>query len=151
MSATTRLHPSDAVFATGNPEEQRAARDEYRRQQRLQAAMRSGMQELERSDLEFGRFHITHRPSGQLFHVTRGEQFAGQYDTATAYYVTAGQEVAFLEPHPAARRQSTSSVARAAGRAGSGTARPTPSRPPGRGDDLQGRPQARPSRRPGRC
>ena len=98
MSATTRLHPSDAVFATGNPEEQRAARDEYRRQQRLQAAMRSGMQELERSDLEFGRFHITHRPSGQLFHVTRGEQFAGQYDTATAYYVTAGQEVAFLEP-----------------------------------------------------
>ena len=98
MSSTTRLHPSDAVFATGSPEEQRQARDEYRQQQRLQAAMRSAMQELERSDLEFGRFHITHRPTGQLYHVTRGEQFAGQHDTATAYYVSAGQEVVFLEP-----------------------------------------------------
>ena len=48
MNSTTRLHPNDAVFVTGTPEQQRQARDEYRRQQRLQAAMRSGMLELER-------------------------------------------------------------------------------------------------------
>ena len=91
MSATTRLHPSDAVFATGNPGG--TAAGARRVPPTTAPASRDALRDAGTRTLrlEFGRFHITHRPTGQLFHVTRGEQFAGQHDTATAYYVTPGR------------------------------------------------------------
>ena len=66
-----RLDPNDPRLVTGTVQEQQQARDEYRRQQRIAVARRSGMEEVSHDDLEFGRRYISHLPTGRLFHITR--------------------------------------------------------------------------------
>ncbi len=73
------------------------ARAELRRQQRIAVAHRGGWPEIPRRHLTFGPFGtITDERDGTGYRVHRGE-----VDQATpavaAYYLTAGQEIVFLE------------------------------------------------------
>ena len=49
---------TDARLVTGTGESRRQARDELRRHITIKKAMHSGLPELARGDLEFGRFGI---------------------------------------------------------------------------------------------
>ena len=48
-------------------------RDELRRRQREAFAMRSGWPELNRSDLTFARYSVTHEPTGDQYQIFKGE------------------------------------------------------------------------------
>ena len=73
----------------------RAEQDDRRRADRLRVAMSSGLPELSRDDLTFGRF-ITHEPTGEFFLVMAGEP-AAHKDAFDAWYVERTGDVTFLE------------------------------------------------------
>ena len=74
-----------------------AARAEHRRQQRLRIAHRAGWAELERRNLLFQPFGIViHEPSGDSYHITRGEPDV-QYSPIVAYFIDPNGDPVFLE------------------------------------------------------
>jgi len=56
----------------GTPEQLQEAQRELRRQEQVRKIMNSGKEELARSDLTFGRHHITHEPTGDWYRVWGG-------------------------------------------------------------------------------
>lgn len=74
-----------------------AARDEYRRQQRLNAVKRSQWEQLERAELDFGRYFVTHTPTGRRFRVNHG-LLDGTHTGVSAYSMNAAGDVIALEP-----------------------------------------------------
>lgn len=75
-----------------------ASRDQYRREQRLNAARRSQWEKFEQKDLEFGKRWVVHRPTGRRFIVSRGELIDALYTGVTAYTLTEdGRDVIALE------------------------------------------------------
>jgi hypothetical protein len=92
-----RLLNRDRVEPTEDAS-RREARAAHRREQRLRVAMRSGWPELNRSDLIFTRYTITHTPSGTVYRAMLGEVATGGPSPVAAYYVDAVGDPVFLEP-----------------------------------------------------
>ena len=82
-----RIGNLDDPFVTGTEESRRAAREDFRRQQRLHLARQSRWEELDAEELAFGRRHVEHRPTGRKFKVSHGLLDA-IYSPVTAYVVT---------------------------------------------------------------
>jgi hypothetical protein len=79
------------------PFDDTAARDEFRRQQRVAIARRSRWEELDRAEVVFARRHVEHRPTGRRFKVSHGLLDA-IYSPVTAYVLTEnGGDVIALE------------------------------------------------------
>ena len=68
--------------------------------------MRSGWPELNRSDLTFTRFTVTHEPTGDEFSIYKGEvdTAIGTKNPASAFYYDQTGGVVFLERRPGSRR-----------------------------------------------
>jgi hypothetical protein len=75
---------------------ERHERVELARAQRLRFAKTSGLVELDRTDLSFGRYWIAHEPTGDRYFVYRGSIDAGPHHPVNAYYAT-GDDVVLLE------------------------------------------------------
>jgi hypothetical protein len=88
---------SDSDLVVGDEETRREAREQARRQKQLRIAMAGNWPELERSDLEFGRFFVVHTPTGDLYRIMRGEVYGGGSDRVAAFYVDAAGDAVFLE------------------------------------------------------
>jgi hypothetical protein len=73
-----------------------AARDEFRRQQRLAIARRSRWEELDRADVVFARRVVEHRPTGRRFKVSHGLLDA-VYTPVSAFILTDIGDVIALE------------------------------------------------------
>ena len=83
------MDPADPRLVTGTPEQIDQVRREFRRQQKIQIAMRSGLPEIPRSDLVFHKFGpIEDLASGNFFNAIRGEVTDPRYSSAVGYYVT---------------------------------------------------------------
>jgi hypothetical protein len=144
------MDPADPRLVTGTPEQIDQARREFRRHQKLQIAMRSGLPEIPRSDLAFHKFgRIEDIASGNFFHAMRGKVTDPRHSPAVAYYVTEDATPIYVErPVGAPRTGPNSKHSRPSARAVTQNRRRSLR---GRSGDLQGRPQARPSRRRGRA
>ena len=92
------------LFTAKKVDAEPTTRDEHERQRRERFATSSGWEELRRSDLDFGRFVITHQPTGDEYRVYRGVIEAGPIHPATAYYYAPSGAVVFLEPVRKAKR-----------------------------------------------
>jgi len=83
-----------SLFATiGPPHSSGPTREEIQ----LEQVRRAGWPRLERADLHFGRHFIEHLPSGDLYFAHRGEIEDSVYTSASAYYMTGGGNIAFLQ------------------------------------------------------
>ena len=92
------IDPADPRFVIGTDADQRRAREEFRRQQQIAAAMRSPLPEIPRSDLEFHRFgQIEDRASGNLYRAVRGDLVDPSHSTAIGYYLTEHGLPVYLE------------------------------------------------------
>ena len=93
------MDPADPRFVTGTTEQIAQARLEWHRQQALQAAMRSSLPEIPRSDLSFQKFGlIEHIGSGNFYRALRGVVDDPQYSPAVGYYIDeAGGLPVYLE------------------------------------------------------
>ena len=58
MNVTMNLDPSDARFAIGTEEDRKRARAEWHRQRFIAQVMRSGLEEIPRSDVEPFKFGL---------------------------------------------------------------------------------------------
>jgi hypothetical protein len=63
----------------------------------MRAAMNSGLREIAKRDLRFGRYDVEHVQTLERFRIERGEVVHALYTPAVAFYVD-GEEVVFLEP-----------------------------------------------------
>jgi hypothetical protein len=89
---------TDQELIEGGEPAQARARDELRREQRLRVAMSSGWPELPRSDLAPAHFGLLeHKPTGEFYSVSAGEQSGGTFDTAAAFYIDQAGDPVFLE------------------------------------------------------
>ena len=86
----------DENLVAGDETSRRQARAQARQRERLALAMKSGWPELARKDLVFGRV-IVHEPTGEFFHLVRGEVYGGGHDPVDAYYIDAAGYVEFLQ------------------------------------------------------
>jgi hypothetical protein len=92
------MDPSDARLHTGTPAQMEQARREFRRQQRLQIAMRSGLPELPRKDLSRRRFGILEdRVSGNFYRAIRGELTDPKHSSAVGYVINEAGDSVYLE------------------------------------------------------
>ena len=92
------LDPADPMFVVGSDADRRRAREEFRRQQQIAAAMRSPLPEFPRSDLAFGKHgQIEDRASGNLFRAVRGDLIDPQSSGAVGYYLTDAGLPVYLE------------------------------------------------------
>ena len=88
---------TDEDLVEGGEEARRRERAEQRRRQRLAAA--SALRRIPAEDLTFGRFSVTHKPTGEEFFVMRGAEVAEvQYSPAVAYTTGAAGDPVFLQP-----------------------------------------------------
>lgn len=88
--------PENAPLIMGTDESRARARAEVREARRLDTARRSAWPDLDVSDLRFGRLHVEHEPSGDLYLPMRGELSGERDRSVAAYYVLAG-EAHFLQ------------------------------------------------------
>jgi hypothetical protein len=89
---------SDEQTIEGGVDAERRARDELRREQRVRVAMTSGHPELARADLAPAHLGLLeHKPSGEFYVVSRGEQYGEKFDTFAAFIVERDGDVTFLE------------------------------------------------------
>lgn len=96
MRAT--LDHADPIFVTGTPEQQQQARAEWRRQRFTAEVMKSKLQELPRSVLDFGRYMITNTKTGHLYQPVSGDSVDLSYSpAAVAYYISAAGDPVLLE------------------------------------------------------
>ena len=95
MTDLSGLSPFDPLVE-GDEQSKRQARAQARQRERLALAMKSGWPELARKDLDFGRV-IVHEPTGDFFHLVRGEVYGGGHDPVDAYYIDAAGYVVFLQ------------------------------------------------------
>jgi hypothetical protein len=72
-------------------------RDQERLEQRLRTAMRSGLPELARTNLKFGRHAVEDETSGDLYRIVRGEVDDPRYTSAVAFFINANGDAAYLE------------------------------------------------------
>jgi hypothetical protein len=82
-----------------------AARERERRERQLREAMASGLPELPRSRLAFGRFVIEDEATGDFFAPLRGEFFEAKYSAAIAFYIDEDGQPRFLERPPGPRNR----------------------------------------------
>jgi len=75
------------------------ARDDERQRQ-LRHAMRSGLPELERSRLRFGKRVVEDERTGPFYSVCRGVVEEAEFSPAAAFYVSAQGDPVYLEPAP---------------------------------------------------
>lgn len=73
-------------------------RDEYRRQQRLNAAKRSQWERLEQDELTFNARWVEHRSSGRRFKVSTGLLDADRSPVVAYTPTEDGRDVIALEP-----------------------------------------------------
>ena len=85
----------NSLFKVGTPKDER--------QRRLREAMRSGLPELERSRLQFGKRIIEDERTGDFFTVYRGVIAEAKNSPAVAYFVNDEGDPVFLERHAHAR------------------------------------------------
>ena len=91
------IDPTDPRFVVGGEEDRRRARQEYLAAQRVAIAMRSGLPEIPRGNLTFGRFgHIEDR-SGEFYRRRRGEIEDPKHSSAVAFYLDPGGDPIYLE------------------------------------------------------
>src|SRR4051794_21145122 len=91
------------VGTLGRSSEGEAARAqaarELRRQKVLRAAMSSGLPELPRDRLRFGRFgEVEDTGSGEFYGVIRGEVVEARWSPASAFFLDPDATVVWLEP-----------------------------------------------------
>ena len=77
-------------------EQVRLRGQELRRRQRLHLAESSSWPRLDLADLDFGRYYVTHTPSGKRYKLVRGEVVDAQFSPAVAWFIREGEPV-FLE------------------------------------------------------
>ena len=95
------MDPNDSRLVTGTVEEQQAARNQLKRDLRIQEALRCGIEQLEPGDIEYRKFDLVHQPTGRIFHQTLGDPFATlrPAEAAPAFYVSkSSREAVFLAP-----------------------------------------------------
>jgi len=100
MRVPGSLHRAGSVRTTAvtdaGDREAREAREAQRQAWFLRLAMRSTWPELARSDLTFGRYWVTHEPTGDKYRGFNGEPDAIHTPIA-AYFIRADGTVGFLE------------------------------------------------------
>ena len=98
----TIIDPNDRRLVEGSVEQQQEARKQLKRDLRVQEALRSGIEQLEHTDIEYRRFDLVHRPTGRIFRVTRGDPFVTFQPsmTAPAFFIGTSQEAVFLTLPP---------------------------------------------------
>lgn len=97
MRTTAMLDPNAPELVSGSPEDQKQAREEAKRRQRLGVVQRANLPELRRAELETHRLGLLHTPTGDLYVIERGELHDASHTTAAAYYVTGAEDVQLLK------------------------------------------------------
>ena len=91
---------ADRKFVEGTEEQRRQAQKEAAEQIRLhqqhELAMKSGLREVRRADVEWRRFGQV-EVAGEFFHVIRGQVSDPSRSSAVAWFVDAANEIVWLE------------------------------------------------------
>ena len=105
MSPVTDVNDQRLVIGT---DQTRRQREELRLHVAVQRAMRSGLPEFPRGDLEFQRFGIVeHRHTGALYHVQLGQLDDPDRSGAVAFFIADDGTPRYLEqpPGPSTREE----------------------------------------------
>jgi hypothetical protein len=106
---------NDQRLVIGTDETRRQAREELKLHVAVQRAMRSGLPELPRGDLEFQRFDIVeHRQTGALYHVQLGQLDDPDRSGAVAFFIAEDGLPRYLEQPPGPRTRAEAEAQRQA-------------------------------------
>jgi hypothetical protein len=96
INATRLLDPNDPKYVTGSQEEQKQAREDWRRAMRVRKVVASDRTEIPRAKLKQGPFGLLEHDDGTYYRPVGGDP--DHLPDAHHYYVTENGDIVLLEP-----------------------------------------------------